>query len=205
VRIGIFGGTFDPPHLGHLVAAQEAFEHLRLDRVIFVPAAKPPHKLKQAITRAQTRLEMVRAAIAADARFGADDTELKREGPSWTVDTLRELKARDPAAELFLLIGADQVRDFPSWREPAEIQRLATVVLLAREGVDAPPEGMRPGAVVRLPRLDISGTELRRRVQAGEPVRYLVPDAVESIILRERLYIQTHAETASAERGTTGF
>lgn len=205
MRIGIFGGTFDPPHLGHLVAAQEAYGHLQLDRVIFVPAAKPPHKLKLAITPAATRLAMVRAALGDDARFTVDETELKREGPSFTVDTLRELKAREAGAELFLLLGADQVREFATWREPAEIQRLATIVLLAREGVDAAPAGVVPGAIVPVPRLDISGTDLRRRAGAGEPIRYLVPEAVERIIFREGLYVQQPAETASAGRGTSSF
>ena len=205
MRAGIFGGTFDPPHLGHLVAAQEAYAHLQLDRVIFVPAARPPHKLRQAITPAPTRLAMVRAAVGEDARFTVDDTELKRDGPSYTVDTLRELKTRLAGAELFLLLGADQVRDLSSWREPAEIQRLATIALLAREGVDAAPAGVEPGAIVRLPRLDISGTDLRRRVSAGEPIHFLVPDAVERIIFRERLYGQLPTETASAGRGTSSF
>jgi nicotinate-nucleotide adenylyltransferase len=187
MRIGVFGGTFDPPHLGHLVVAQEVHHRLGLDRVLWVPAAIPPHKQDQQVTPGRLRLEMVRAAIAGDDRFEASDVELRREGPSWTVDTLRELVATRSVATLFLIVGADQLAEFDTWREPQEIRRLATVVGFARSGGVPAAEGDMQ--IVRVPRLDISSTDLRTRAREGEPLTYLVPPAVEAIIRREHLWI----------------
>jgi nicotinate-nucleotide adenylyltransferase len=191
VRLGVFGGTFDPPHVGHLIVAQDACTALGLDRVLFVAAAVPPHKQDRATTPAPLRLAMLHAAIDGDERFEACDRELRRAGPSYTVETLRELRRDRPGAEIFLLLGADQVRELHLWREPAAIAALATIVELSRAGVDAAP----PGIGIACRRLDvtpvgISSTEIRRRVRAGEPIRYLVPPAVESIIRRERLYTE---------------
>ncbi len=204
MRLGVFGGTFDPPHLGHLVVAQDACTALALDGVLFVLAASPPHKQGRAHTPAPIRLEMLQAATRGDPRFQACDIELRRRGPSYTVDTLRELAAEDPARELFLLIGADQARDFAAWRAPDEIVRLATVVALSREGEEMPP-GTPVQALRWLPvtRLDISATDIRRRVSVGEPIRYLVPDAVEAIIRREGLYGRgSGAESREVGSGT---
>jgi nicotinate-nucleotide adenylyltransferase len=188
VRLGIFGGTFDPPHLGHLVVAQDACSALGLDRVLFVVAAAPPHKHGRAFAPAPLRLAMLRAALAGDDRFLPSDLELGRAGRSYTVDTLRQLRADQPDAQLFLLIGADQAREFRTWREPDEIARLATVVALSREGDSGPTPGDAALRTLAVTRLDISATDIRRRVAAGEPVRYLVPDAVAAIIRREHLY-----------------
>lgn len=189
MRLGIFGGTFDPPHVGHLIVAQDAWAALDLDRVLFVPAASPPHKVGRVRTPAELRLEMVRAATAGDERFEVDELELRREGPSYTVDTLRELRERDPGAALFFLLGADQFRGFAEWREPEEIARLARLVVLSRSGQEsvAPPIDA-PRHELGVTRIDVSATEIRRRVAAGEPIRYLVPPAVEAIIQREGLY-----------------
>jgi nicotinate-nucleotide adenylyltransferase len=187
-RIGIFGGTFDPPHHGHLIAAADAFHALELDRLLLVPASVPPHKPATGRTSAALRLEMLRAAVAGDRRFEVDDLELRREGPSYTVDTLRELTQRFEGCELFLLIGADMARDLHTWREPAEIARLARLTVLARAGDQPQPAGGLAALSVPVTRVDISATEVRRRVAAGEPVRYLVPDAVKQIIEREGLY-----------------
>ena len=186
MRLGVFGGTFDPPHLGHLIVAQDACAALALDGVLFVLAASPPHKQGRAHTPARLRLEMLEAATADDPRFRPCDIELRRDGPSYTVDTLRQLAAEEPAAELFLLIGADQAREFATWRSPDDITRLATVVALSREGEAAPPD-VTPASMRWLPvtRIDISATDIRRRVAVGEPIRYLVPAAVEAIIRRE--------------------
>jgi nicotinate-nucleotide adenylyltransferase len=186
MRIGVFGGTFDPPHLGHLVVAQEVYHRLGLDRVLWVPAAIPPHKQDQQITPGQLRLEMVRAAIAGDERFEASDVELRREGPSWTVDTLRHVVATRSDAVLFLIVGADQLAEFETWREPQEIRRLASVVGVARSGDVPAAEGDMQ--IVQVPRLDISSTDLRTRAREGEPLTYLVPPKVEMIIRREHLY-----------------
>lgn len=187
-RVGVFGGTFDPPHLGHLVAASDALRVLRLERMLFIPAAVPPHKPGRVRTPAATRLEMVRAAIAGDPRFAADDLELRREGPSYTVDTLRELHRRAPADELFLLLGADAVRDLPTWHQPGEVVQLATLTTMTREGEGTDPTLPYPAVPVPVTRVDVSATEIRRRAAVGESIRYLVPDAVRAIIERDGLY-----------------
>lgn len=187
MRLGVFGGTFDPPHLGHLIVAADVHLRLPLDRVVFVPAADPPHKRGLVRTSARLRLEMVEAAVRGDDRFAVDGLELRRQGPSYTVDTLRELRRRHPDAELFFLIGADALRDLPGWHEPAEVARLATLVRMERAG-DAVPETDAAPVDVPVTRIDISATEIRQRVAAGASIRYLVPDAVREIIERERLY-----------------
>jgi nicotinate-nucleotide adenylyltransferase len=187
VRLGIFGGTFDPPHVGHLVVAQEVHFRLGLDRVLWVPAAIPPHKRDQPITPGELRLELVRAAIAGDERFEASDLELRRGGVSYTVDTLRDLRRDRPDDELFLIVGADQLTELDHWREPDEIRQLATLVGFRREGEDP---GEVPGVrLVPVPRVDVSSTEVRRRIGAGEPVRYLVPAAVEAVVREAGLYV----------------
>lgn len=187
MRIGIFGGTFDPPHLGHLIVAGDAHAALGLDRLLFIPSAIPPHKHATIRTPAELRLAMVRAATRGDSRFRVDDSELRRSGPSYTVDTLRALRERLPRGEMFLLVGADNLRDLPTWREPDRIVRLARLAVLSRggdEGADSP----FPFVAVPVTRVDISATEIRRRVAAGRSIRYLVPDAARAIVEREGLY-----------------
>jgi nicotinate-nucleotide adenylyltransferase len=188
VRLAVYGGTFDPPHLGHLVVAGDVHFRLGVDRVVFVPAADPPHKRGQVSAPAELRLAMVRAAVRGDPRFEVDDIELHRPGPSYTVDTLREFRRREPDAELFFLIGADALRDLPAWREPEEVARLATLVMLARGGETEVPDPRFPVRRVPVTRVDVAATEVRRRVAAGEPIRYLVPEAVREIIERKKLY-----------------
>jgi nicotinate-nucleotide adenylyltransferase len=188
LRIGILGGTFDPPHLGHLVMASDACEALGLERVLWIPSAEHPFKRGQVRTPAETRLAMVRAAVQDDPRFEACDLELRRSGPSYTVDTLRELAARHPDAELYLLVGADVVREMPDWREPHEVVRLARVAAVTRAG-EGVPEGLPlPAVPVPVTRIDVSATEIRRRVAAGRTIRYLVPDAVRALVEGEGLY-----------------
>lgn len=189
MKLGIFGGTFDPPHIGHLIVAQDAWAALRLDRLLFMLANVPPHKRGRVAAPAAARLALLEAAVAGDPRFEASDLELRRAGTSYTVDTLRELHAQFPAAELFFLMGVDQFRDLHTWREPEAIARLATVVVLSRTGVEvAQPRLDVRHITLPVTRIDISATEVRRRVSAGEPIRYLVPPAVEAIIEREGLY-----------------
>jgi nicotinate-nucleotide adenylyltransferase len=188
LRIGILGGTFDPPHLGHLVMASDACEALGLERVLWIPSAEHPFKRGQVRTPAETRLAMVRAAVRDDPRFEACDLELRRSGPSYTVDTLRELTARHPGAELYLLVGADVVREMPEWREPHEVVRLARVAAVTRAG-EGVPEGLPiPALPVAVTRIDVSATEIRRRVAAGQTIRYLVPEAVRALVEGEGLY-----------------
>jgi nicotinate-nucleotide adenylyltransferase len=197
VRIGIFGGTFDPPHIGHLIVAQDAMVALRLDAVRFIPAALPPHKRNTIdISPAALRLEMVREATSTDPRYSVDPLEIERGGASYTVDTLRALRERLPDAELVLLIGADQYAEFREWREPDEIVSLARVGVLARARARIEvPAGARSaeesGRIhhVAVTRIDVSSTEIRRRVRSGEPIRYLVPQRVEAVIRREGLYL----------------
>lgn len=186
MRLGIYGGAFDPPHLGHLVAASGACDALGLHRLLWVPSAV--HPLKAVRTAAAVRLEMVRAAIAGDPRFAADDLELRRTGPSYTVDTLRALRAREPDAGLFFLTGADNLADLPRWREPGEIARLATLAVVARAGDSLSADTPYPAVAVTVTRVDVSSTEIRRRVAAGLSIRYLVPEAVRAVVEREGLY-----------------
>jgi nicotinate-nucleotide adenylyltransferase len=170
------------------VAASDAADALRLDRVLWIPAAVHPFKRAAVAAPPQARLEMVRAAVAGDERFEACDLELRRQGPSYTVTTLRELHARHPGAELFFLTGADNLRDLPKWREPEEVVRLARLVVVSRRGEGVPAGLPYPAVAVPVTRVDVSSTELRRRAAAGETLRYLVPEPVRAVIARLGLY-----------------
>jgi nicotinate-nucleotide adenylyltransferase len=187
-RIGILGGTFDPPHVGHFMVAADVCTALRLDRLLLVPSASPPHKRGQVRATPEQRLAMVRGAAAGDERFEVDDIELRRPGASYTVDTLRELRVRYPGAELFFVIGMDQFRDLHTWREPEEVVRLARLAVVSRDGDALPGESSIPVEPVSVTRVDLSATDVRRRIQAGESIRYFVPDPVREFIEREGLY-----------------
>jgi nicotinate-nucleotide adenylyltransferase len=189
VRIGLLGGSFDPPHNGHLLAASDAFEALPLDRLVFIPTSVQPLKAHQAAAPSEHRLAMVRLLIGDDRRFGVDSVEIDRGGLSYTVETLSAFTAQMPSAELFWLVGADVVRSFAKWREPERITELATVVVLERTD-EAPDLASMPGSPRRLAtrRVDISSTEVRRRVKEGKSIRGFVPDAVADYIAAERLY-----------------
>lgn len=198
-RVGIFGGTFDPFHVGHLLVAQDVLEGLALDRVLFVPAAVPPHKDSAEVTPGALRLAMVREGIRGDDRFAVSDVEFRRPGPSWTVDTLRHLRNEAPGAELHLLIGADQWADFGAWREPDEIAGLARIVVLSRGGKSERQTMGDPGwahQVLPVTRIDLSGSALRERVRDGRSIRYLVPDSVRVFIEHQRLYAAAPTATA---------
>jgi nicotinate-nucleotide adenylyltransferase len=185
MRIGIFGGSFDPIHHGHLILARAAREELGLDRVIFIPADMSPHKTETKPSTAQDRLAMVQRAIADEDGFAASDIELLRPPPSYTVETLRELKALYPGDELILLIGADNVAKFETWREPDEIRKHARIAVLDRAHHEIPDDWT---VVRRL--VDISSTDIRRRIQAGKSIRYLTPDSVCDYIREHGLYRQ---------------
>ncbi len=188
MKIGILGGTFDPPHVGHLIAAQDTFEALSLDKLIFIPARVPPHKPGQSVTPAELRLKMVTVAIEGDRRFEVSDVELRRSGPSFTADTLRELKQRRPQDELFLLVGVDQVREFATWREPDVVLRCAKLVMLTRGGIEQVPQSDIVHTIVPVTRVDVSSTLIRERAGAGRAIRYLVPEAVAKVIAAAGLY-----------------
>ncbi len=187
MRIGIFGGTFDPPHIGHLLAATDACEALALDRLVFIPAAEQPLKVGMVAAPAHHRVAMVERLIAGDARFAVDALEIDRGGLSYTVDTLRVLRSRwagDVAP--FLLLGRDAVAALPKWREPEEVMSLAQVVVLTRAGESAElPAGVRALATRRV---DVSSTEVRARVREGKSIRGFVPDAVATYIAAVGLY-----------------
>jgi nicotinate-nucleotide adenylyltransferase len=186
--IGLFGGSFDPIHLGHLLAAQSALESLTLDELWFVPAFEQPFKRGSHGAAPALRARMVSLAIAGVPRFRLETCELDRGGPSYTVDTLRTLKARDPSNSFALLVGADTLRDFPAWREASEIPRLAQVVAFGRPGSEL-REVPGVSRTITVPRIDISATEIRNRVASGLPIRYWVPEAVERCIVAEGLYL----------------
>ena len=189
MRIGLLGGSFDPPHIGHLLAASDAFEALSLDRLVFVPAATQPLKVGRANASPEQRLAMARLLVGGDPRFDVDAIEVDRGGLSYTVDTLTTLAARWPDAELFWLVGADVPRSFASWRSPERIVELATVVVLQRAG-EAPDLASMPGRprCLTTRRIDVSSTEIRDRVRRGQSIRGFVPDAVAAYIETARLY-----------------
>jgi nicotinate-nucleotide adenylyltransferase len=189
MRIGIFGGTFDPPHVGHLLAASDAYEALGLDRVLFVPAAAQP--LKSAIAASPAdRLAMVERLVGDDPRFAVDPIEIERGGLSFTVDTLRALRDRwksDGALALVLLLGADAAATLPQWREPAEVAALAEVVVMRRGG-ESHTTVADSFLAIDTRRVDISSTEIRARVRAGRSIRGFVPEPVAAYIEGRRLY-----------------
>ena len=186
MRLGIFGGSFDPPHVGHLLVVTDACEALGLDRLIFVPAAVQPLKAGQASAKARDRLEMVKLLVADDARFSVDPIEIEREGLSYTVETLAAFAERHPEAERFFLVGTDVLAAFGQWREPERVLRLATLAVMQRAGEAGP---VPPGAVrVETRRVDVSSTEIRERVRTGRTIRGFVPEPVAAYIEAQRLY-----------------
>lgn len=196
-RIGILGGTFNPPHLAHLVCASEAVSQLSLERVLLTPVAQPPHKEARDDPGPEERLELCRLAVAGDERLGVCDLEVRRGGSSYTVDTLRELHAQMPVDDLTFIAGGDIALGLPSWREPEAVLELAMLAVAEREGVSRGDVAERlrahfpdaPAAIFfDMPRLDISSSQIRRRVAEGRTIRYLVPDPVGEHIARGRLY-----------------
>lgn len=192
-RLGLLGGTFDPPHYGHLVAAQEVAWRLGLDRVLFLPAHQNPLKRNGSSSSAEDRCAMVRLAIVDNMTLELSRLDVDRPPPSYTVDVLRLLQK--PDTELFFIGGADLLPELPRWRDPDEILRLARLVVVNRPGVPAPnlavlePSARQRVEVVSVPGVAIAATELRARVKRGEPIRYLTPPAVERYILDRGLYV----------------
>ena len=195
-KLGILGGTFDPPHYGHLMLAENSRVQLGLERVLFVLAGQPPHKPDHPIASSHHRLSMVEAAIAGNPAFAVSRIDLDRPGPHYTVDMLALLGQEYPVAELFFLMGGDSLAHFVTWRDPVGIARQARLAVMQRPG-HAPDvetlEGVVPGIAQRLawldgPRLDIASSDLRRRVREGLPLRYLVPPPVEAYIREQCLY-----------------
>ena len=204
MRIGVFGGSFDPVHLGHLIAAECCREQARLDRVIFMPAAVPPHKQDRRLTPADDRVQMLRLAVGGHEAFTISTREIDRGGVSFTVDTLAQLRETHPAEELFLLLGPDAIVEFPTWREPARILQLAQPLVMVREVLDdtntfasdAQLAGLMGreqlaavlAAAVRLPAIGIRASDLRTAVAAGRSIRFRTHRAVEAFITAHGLY-----------------
>jgi nicotinate-nucleotide adenylyltransferase len=195
VRVGLLGGTFNPPHIGHLVVATQALAALELDRVLFVPVFKPPHKSIEADPGVEHRVAMCRRAVSADERLDVSLVDAEVPGPSFTVDTLTRLHDRCPGDQLTFIVGGDMALSLPTWREPAGVLSLASLGVAEREGV------ARADIVERLaglgtenvrffdmPRIDVSSSLIRRLVGAGRPIRYLVPEPVAEYIAAEGLY-----------------
>jgi nicotinate-nucleotide adenylyltransferase len=195
-RTAVFGGSFNPIHYGHLLLADEVLEALDLDRILFVPAALPPHKSPAYLAPAADRYAMVELAVAGHPKFAVSDLELRRAGPSYTVDTLTAL--RIPRADLFLLVGSETFLDLLTWREPRRIARLARIVVVPRVGSAFDPESAAVRKVVReigdepliarATSLPISASDLRRRVREGRSLAYRLPESVIAFIQAKRLY-----------------
>lgn len=189
VRLGVLGGSFDPPHVGHLLAASDAAEALRLDRLLFVPAGVQPFKAGEIVASGAQRLTMLALMVGTDARFAVDSIEVDRAGLSYTVDTLATLAEREPGAHRFLLVGADLALQVASWREPARIAALAEIVVLTRGAEESlPPTLTVPVTRLLTRRVDVSSTEIRSRVRSGLPIRGFVTDAVADYIRSAGLY-----------------
>jgi nicotinate-nucleotide adenylyltransferase len=196
VRIGILGGTFNPPHIGHLVCAQEALVQLGLERVLMIPASVPPHKPVEDEPGPLHRLELCRRAAAGDPRLEVSPLEMERSGPSYTVDTLEQLRSITPDSELFLIVGGDVAAGLPRWRQPERVLSLARLAVAKRRGtarsiVDealAELEGGERTEFFQMPRIGISSTMIRRRVRLGQPIKYLVTDPVATYIEQHHLY-----------------
>jgi nicotinate-nucleotide adenylyltransferase len=196
VRLGILGGTFNPPHLGHLVCAQEAYVQLHLDRLMLIPTRIPPHKPVDEEPGPEHRLELCRAAVADDERFSVSDLEVTREGSSYTVDTLEALKSLAPDTELFFILGGDVAAGLPQWHEPERVLSLATLAVAGRRGTSQASvkqalgqlQGGERTQFFRMPRIGFSSTMVRDRVREGQPIKYIVPDAVAGYIKEHGLY-----------------
>ena len=202
MRLGIFGGTFDPVHFGHLALAEECLAVAGLDEVWLVPAASPPHKGGKKLSRFDQRKEMLELAIAGNEKFKVEPMEADRPGPSFTIDTLEEIHKRKPNDELFLIIGGDSALEFSTWKDPAKIASLATIIVRIRPGVIMPTEqefisqlGKELGVLTKVifvsgpPYLDVSSSLLKECVSNNKSIRYLLPRAVEVYIQQKKLYL----------------
>lgn len=191
LRIGLFGGSFDPIHHGHLISSWDALEQMRLDRIVFIPCALSPHKSDPPIAPGEERLKMIRQATRGWSAFSLSECELERGGPSYSVDTAEEMRRRFPTAELFWIIGSDQTRSLPAWKDYPRLRKLVTFLIVPRPRyVEIAAE--HGTALLPAPHLvDISSTEIRDRAQNGLPIGHLVPRPVAAHIAKRRLYAKT--------------
>jgi nicotinate-nucleotide adenylyltransferase len=184
-KIAIYGGTFDPIHHGHLIVAREALERLGVEEVIFIPARMSPLRKTAPVARGEIRLLMIQAAIENEPGFAVDDCELRRPSPSYTIDTVEKIRQHKGGATIYCLIGEDNVDKLTKWRRFADLEKMVRFVVLDRSG-----ERPRHAYPVIRRKIDISATEIRKRVATGRSIRYFVPPAVEEIIRREKLYLE---------------
>jgi nicotinate-nucleotide adenylyltransferase len=199
MRLGILGGTFDPPHLAHLIMGECAREQLSLDRVLWVVAADPPHKQGQVVASAEHRLRMVEMALADNMAFGLSRIDVDRSGPHYTVDMLSLLSTQYPGSDLFFLLGTDSLRDLPTWRSPVQLARQATLAVMERAGAaydmtlleSSIPDLHSHVVTVTAPVIDISASDIRARVASGRTIHYLLPADVEAYIHTQGLYRST--------------
>ncbi|MDH3297318.1 MAG: nicotinate (nicotinamide) nucleotide adenylyltransferase [Gemmatimonadota bacterium] len=191
-RLGVFGGAFDPPHIGHRVVALDVCEHLGLKKLIVVPAARPPHR--DTSFPATLRLELVRRAFALDDRIDVSDIEYRSDEPSYTVDTLRQIRAIQDADDVWLIIGSDQYAVFETWHQPERILELARLAVMRRGDDTIRPDSRFPFEAVEVTRIDVSGEMIRRRLAAGQSIRYLVPDSIRADIEAEAEHLTGHTE-----------
>ncbi len=198
MRLGLFGGTFDPVHIGHLLLAEQCREQCALDQVWFVPSGRPPHKNQDKLTSVKSRLDMLELATAGFGAFVVSHLELEREGPTYTVDTLQQLQDEDASRELFFMIGTDSLADLPNWHNPSRIAQLATIVVADRGNQTIPDlhsfgpqleaDLLSKIQFVTMPGIDLSATDIRRRICEGKSIRFMVNRAVEVYIAEHQLY-----------------
>lgn len=195
MRLGLFGGTFDPVHWGHLLLAERCREACELDEVWLIPTGNPPHKSQTGISPAKARVEMLQMALAGLREYSVNQMEVKRQGTTYTYETLEQLTKDQPERELFFLIGADSLFDLPKWKKPERIAELATIVAVNRGGESEPDLSELPAEIaakvklVTMPDMAISSSEIRERVRNSESIRFMLPRAVETYIQHHQLYV----------------
>lgn len=187
-KIGILGGTFNPPHIGHLILAKEAQEQLGLDKVFFIPTNNPPHKKNKQLGSKQ-RFMMTELAVLGNSKFQVLDLELKRKGKSYTVDTIVELKNKYPKDKFYLVIGSDLARNFKSWKSPEKIKKMVTIIVAKRRGISF--RNSKEFKQVDITQIELSSSQIRQRLKKGRTIKYLVPKKVESYIKKNNIYKRT--------------
>jgi len=191
MKLGIFGGSFNPPHMGHLIVIETVRDILQFDKILFIPSAQTPNKQNTLLAPSSARLEMVNLTVSGSKYFEASDIEIQRRGISYTIDTVNELAARYPRFEISLIIGADNLMEFETWKSPDEVLAKAGLVVMSRPGLDLhsiKSKYARSANFVNVPQIGISGTDIRRRVKLGRSIHYLVLQQVEDYIIQKRLY-----------------
>jgi nicotinate-nucleotide adenylyltransferase len=189
-QVGLLGGTFDPPHIAHLIIAQEVLESLRLDEIWFVPSNIPPHKKNNRVTPARHRLRMLQLSVSGQPKFKVSDAEIRRGGISYTVNTLKEFSLPKSRSRLYLILGSDNLRQLSGWKSPEEVYRLARIVLVKRPGSKLPSAypWVKKGVIVKAPLLEISSSKIRQMIKSGRSIKWWVPEEVRRYIAKCKLY-----------------